>query len=169
MHPVMRMMNNGSVYSWTNYDSMVDFITVCMWHPCCFYHHHTDVPWQKDLSDIGSLVSLPTILLHNNGRLHERLKVQCKCPVLRVSQSWWRINKLLLSSLCACEGLFGMSFKPMRYVDGIVGRHSRQLCHLGPFVVVRQSKTWCSFNTVISQHVPVDFATMQKTTSKLHN
>ena len=56
---------------------------------------------QKDPSDIDSLVSLPTIPLHNNWWLHERLRVQYKWPALRVSQSWWRTNNPLSVSVKA--------------------------------------------------------------------
>ena len=35
------------------------------------------------------------------------------------------------------------------YVNGVVGRDSRELCHLGPFVVVRQNKSESTFHNLI--------------------
>ncbi len=53
------------------------------------------------------------------------------CPMLP-----WAV---LSSSACVCEGSFGVSVQTLALcLNGIVGRDLRELCHLDPFVMVRQ-------------------------------
>ena len=72
----------------------------------------------------------------HNGWLHMRLKIQYKWPALRVSQSWWTTDKQLSSSACVCERHVIQTHA--LYVIGIVGRDSRELCQLDPYVMVWQ-------------------------------
>ncbi len=98
---------------------------------------YSAIPRQKDLSDTVSLVSVSTITL-NNGRLHKRLKIQYKFA-LKVSQSWKRTNKtIIILRLWLWRLIWRVIQTRAFYVNGIVGRDSRELCHLGPFVVIRQ-------------------------------
>ena len=91
-------------------------------------------PRQKDLSDISSLVSPSTIPFEE---LHKRLKVQCiesQSIVVEGKQNYFHP----LSVSAAVKAHLACHLKSCFVCKWHSWRVSRQLCHLGPFVVVRQ-------------------------------
>ncbi len=108
---------------------------------CCYaLNYRTTTKGPKTIVILAPLFQLNHL---HNGQLHKRLKVACIESQSIVVED--KQNFFFLSSACFCEGSFGVSFKLMLcvqthalHVNGIVGRDTRELCHLGHFVVVRQ-------------------------------